>query len=168
MYSLRRPVSEEDFRQYFDFRWRLLRAPWKQPQGSERDAIESECFHLMALNAEQDIVGVGRLQLNNETVSQIRYMAVDSNYQRLGVGRLLVDGLEQHARHRRVTTIMLDAREGAVGFYTKLGYLKQQKTYLLFDEIQHYRMVKSLGARSGREAGIEIETEAGADKRRND
>jgi len=41
-------------------------------------------------------------------------------------------------------TIVLDAREPAVGFYLKLGYMITEKSYLLFNEIQHFRMTKNL------------------------
>ena len=40
--------------------------------------------------------------------------------------------------------MVLDAREPATGFYEKLGYRITEKTYLLFNEIQHYRMIKNL------------------------
>jgi ribosomal protein S18 acetylase RimI-like enzyme len=38
----------------------------------------------------------------------------------------------------------LHAREIAIGFYQKLGYQMIEKSHLLFGEIQHYLMEKTL------------------------
>ena len=89
---------------------------------------------------------MARLQFNSSEEAQIRYMAVTSAYERQGIGRALITAMEDHARDSAIKTIVLDAREPAVGFYQKLGYDVIDKSYLLFDEIQHFRMVKRLSS----------------------
>ncbi len=37
---IKQPETEDEFRSYYQLRWKLLRAPWKQPEGSEIDEIE--------------------------------------------------------------------------------------------------------------------------------
>ena len=140
---VKQPESPEDFEQYYRLRYRILRAPWGEPEGSEVDAIEDQCFHVMAMH-NQTVAGVGRLQYNSADEAQIRYMAVDKAYEGSGIGRMIVGALEQEAANNAVQTIVLDAREPAVGFYQKLGYLIEAESYVLFGEIQHYRMVKRL------------------------
>lgn len=140
---IKQPESDVDFKQYFELRWRILRAPWGEPEGSEVDAIEDRCFHIMAV-AGNRVVGVGRLQYNSAEEAQIRYMAVSEEYKGNGIGRQIVNALEQEALDQNINTIVLDAREPAVGFYQKLDYRVEQRSYLLFDEIQHYRMIKQL------------------------
>ena len=142
-FKIKQPATPEEFRQYYDLRWRLLRAPWGEPEGSEIDDIEDSCFHILVMDADKP-VGVGRLQYNSVAEAQIRYMAVAGAYERKGTGRMIVDALEQEAANKGVQTVVLDAREPAVGFYQKLGYSIEAKSYLLFGEIQHYRMKKSL------------------------
>ena len=56
----------------------------------------------------------------------------------------LIKALENYASASARKKIVLDAREPAVGFYQKLGYEVLNKSYRLFDEIQHFRMVKYL------------------------
>ena len=146
-YQLRQPETEEEFKRYYKLRWTLLRAPWNQPQGSEIDELEEQCFHIMAVDAESETIGVARLQFNSDTEAQIRYMAVAGAYQRQGIGRELVAAMEDHARNSGIKIIVLDAREAAVGFYKKLGYDIIDKSHLLFDEIQHFRMLKVLNRR---------------------
>ena len=140
---IKQPESDDDFKQYFHLRWRILRAPWGELEGSEVDAIEDQCFHVLALE-NGSAVGVGRMQYNSEHEAQIRYMAVDNAYERKGIGRMIVSTLEQEAIDNNIRSVMLDAREPAVGFYLKLGYNVEGKSYLLFDEIQHYRMTKKI------------------------
>ncbi|MDT8281929.1 MAG: GNAT family N-acetyltransferase [Gammaproteobacteria bacterium] len=143
-FHLKQPASEEEFEHYFNLRWQVLRAPWKQPKGSEMDDMETNCFHIMAVDKKNKVVGVARLQNNTAAESQIRYMAVNETMKCQGIGSALMHTMEQHARTSSAKKIILHAREPAVGFYEKLGYRIKDKSYLLFDEIQHYRMEKTL------------------------
>ena len=144
VFHIRQPETEEEFKNYYHLRWRLLRAPWHQPEGSERDELENQCFHLIAVDEDAQIIAVARLQFNSSDEAQIRYMAVEPTHERLGVGRRLINVLEQQAIEKNCSLIVLDARESAINFYKKFGYETVEKTYLLFDEIQHYRMIKNL------------------------
>ena len=147
-FIISQPDTEKEYKQYYHLRWKILRAPWNQPQGSEIDDIEEQCFHVMAtdINSENKttVIGVARLQYNSDTEAQIRYMAVANEYERQGIGRQLINALEQHALDSSCKKIILHAREPSTGFYQRLGYRVTEKSYLLFDEIQHFRMVKEL------------------------
>ncbi len=144
---IKQPETDSEFERYYELRWRILRAPWKQPRGSEKDAIEQDCHHIIACTPENDIVGVGRLQFNSSDEAQIRYMAIEPVHEGRGIGRLIVAALETIALESERRMMVLDAREPAVGFYQRLGYEVSEKSYLLFDCIQHYRMRKSCGTR---------------------
>ncbi len=143
-FRIKQVETKEEFESSFNLRWHLLRKPWHQTRGSEQDDIEDQCYHLIAIDKEQNVIGIARLQSNSMSEAQIRYMAVATNHQKLGVGRALLDRLEAHAIDLGHGHIMLDARENATGFYTKLGYSTEAKSYLLFGEIQHFRMYKQL------------------------
>ena len=142
-FVISQPDSEKEYKQYYHLRWKILRAPWKQPEGSEIDDIEDCCFHLMTVE-NNNVIAVARLQYNSATEAQIRYMAVAREYERQGIGRELVNTLEQHAQNSSCKKIVLHAREPAIGFYQKLGYRVIEKSYSLFNEIQHFRMIKAL------------------------
>ena len=135
--------TEADFKRYYHLRWQLLRAPWGKPEGSETDDIENTCFHVMAVDSGQ-VIGVARLQFNSDDEAQLRYMAVRPSHEKMGVGRALLEAIERRAQESSHSIVMLHARENAVGFYKKLGYRVIEKSYLLFDEIQHFRMSKRL------------------------
>jgi GNAT superfamily N-acetyltransferase len=138
------PASASEFEQYYKLRWEVLRAPWKQPLGSERDSLESGSIHVMVLVAEHKPAGVGRLHFDTIRAARIRYMAVDSRYRRQGIGSLVLAALEERAQRMGAATIALDARETALGFYNKRGYMPTGPGHTLFNCIAHVKLVKDL------------------------
>lgn len=138
------PTTADDFARYFDLRWRILRAPWNQPRGSERDELEDQSWHRMACVDHRLPVGVARLQRNSVDHGQIRYMAVEPSYQRQGIGTALVESLEAQAGELGLVEIVLDARETCVDFYRRLGYEVMWPSHTLFGCIPHLRMRRRL------------------------
>jgi GNAT superfamily N-acetyltransferase len=138
---IRRPNSPEEWDSYFNLRYEVLRAPWNQPRGSERNEGDASAEHFAFFENEQ-IIGVGRLDFTENLGSQIRFMAVDDHYQGKGIGRLLMEHMEEIARNKGCKETILHAREIALPFYEKLGYRSIEKSHLLFGEIQHYLMNK--------------------------
>ena len=139
------PNSSAEFEQYYNLRYEVLRKPWLQPKGSEKDDGDKSSIHRMIIDESNGkAVAVGRLQFNTSEEAQIRYMAVSDNYQLKGYGNIIVKTLEDIALNKRIRNIILQARENALKFYWKNGYEIIEKSYLLFDEIQHWLMVKKI------------------------
>ncbi len=138
------PHTPKEFEAYFLLRYELLRKPWNQAIGSEKDEYENSAFHAMACDEKNNVVGVCRLQLNSSTEAQLRYMAVKNNMQGLGIGKKLINYLEKKAQKKGATKMILQARENAIDFYKKCGYSIVEKSYLMWGEIQHYLMEKNI------------------------
>lgn len=141
------PKSDTDFEKYFELRWRILRKPWNEPQGTEQDTEEESSYHIMSVVDSQTIhrpTGVARLQFIEPTIAQLRYMAIEDTLQGKGIGKAIVKHMEAYAREKNATQLFLHARENAVGFYAHLGYETIEPSYLLFDCIQHFKMQKTL------------------------
>ena len=139
------PNSSDEFEQYYNLRYEVLRKPWLQPKGSEKDDGDKSSIHRMIIDESNGkAVAVGRLQFNTSEEAQIRYMAVSDNYQLKGYGNIIVKTLEDIALNKGIRNIILQARENALKFYWKNGYEIIEKSYLLFDEIQHWLMVKKI------------------------
>lgn len=138
------PQSPQEFEAYYLVRYNTLRKPWNQPVGSEKDAHEIESIHAMAVDEYNKVLGVCRLQYNSATEAQLRFMGVVDEAQGLGIGRLLIDYMELKAKNHGTKTMILQARENAVDFYKKCGYSVKEKTFKLWDLIQHYLMTKEL------------------------
>jgi len=137
------PKSSQDFEQYFHLRWKILRKPWAEPEGSEQDEHENSSYHVMVKDGDK-VIGVARLQNIAPGVAQVRYMGIDDDYQGKGIGRLMMQHIETYARDSNIDEIFLHARENALGFYIALGYKQLKKSYLLFNSIQHYKMNKKI------------------------
>ena len=138
------PISQQDFEKYYSLRWKLLRKPWKQPKGSERDELEETAFHVMICELDRNPIGIGRLHFNNDNEAQIRYMAVEKKYRRKGIGKLILSELEKEAKNKQIKLITLNARESAVLFYQASGYTIRQPSHTLFNSIKHFKMIKNV------------------------
>ncbi len=140
----REPGPPSQWDGYFDLRWRVLRQPWNQPRGSERDADDKKGFHLLIQGPDSCVLAVGRLHLNSPEEAQVRYMAVDPIHQGTSLGKKILQGLEDRARSQGAERVVLNARETAVAFYARQGYAEIGPGETLFGEVRHIRMSKAL------------------------
>ena len=144
--EMKSPETKIEFKKYYFFRWKMLRAPFDQLEGTEKDSFEKNSFHIM-LTSLKKIIGVGRIHITrNDTVkeAQIRYMAVDKTFQNKGMGSMILKELELNAIKNNVCRIILNARSSGIPFYEKNGYTVIKKSHLLFNKIQHFLMVKNI------------------------
>lgn len=145
MYNIKiiEPRNSKDFDAYYDLRWKILRQTWNQPRGSEKDDKERGAIHLMAILSNK-IVAVGRGHFNTPDQAQIRYMAVDQEYQGQGFGTKILTELESRLFIAGAKEIILKAREKAVSLYERKGYEVFGDGDVLFGEIVHFWMRKRL------------------------
>jgi len=141
--TIKSPISQDDWENYYQLRFKILREPWNQPLGSEILADESEAIHAMVIENDQ-VIGVARMHPSGEKQGQVRCVAVATKAQGKGVGKAIMLHLELKAKEMGMEEIVLEARENAVPFYKALGYEIEKESYLLFGEIQHYRMKKGI------------------------
>lgn len=140
--EIRSPQTSSEWDEYYDLRYRVLRQPWNQPIGSERNEGDATGIHL-ALFELGKIKAITRLDISGNMESQVRFVAVDTNEQGKGFGKLIMLEAEKLAKKRGDKKMILHAREVALNFYSKIGYIIVEKSHLLFEEIQHYLMEKS-------------------------
>jgi len=143
IYNIREPLCEAEWTAYYQLRWQILRQPWGQIAGSEKDEQDHLAIHRCAI-AEGRILGIGRLHLISSTQAQIRYMATASEYRRQGIGAAILAALETEAKTAGVTEIVLNARNQFLDFYRHLGYTMEGEGPTLFQSIKHSRMRKIL------------------------
>lgn len=144
MYKVKQTQTPEELAAVIELRYRVLRAPWNQPKDTASDALESSSINAFIANQQGQVIACGRLQENEGSIGQIRYMAVDPAFQGQGLGKLIVLFLEEKARELNLKKVELQARENAVEFYKASGYQIAESSFLLWGIIQHYRMEKSL------------------------
>jgi len=136
------PETSQDFDRYYELRWRLLREPWKQPKGSERDELEERALHMMVCIDDRIPIAVGRAHFNTDIEAQIRFMAVEPRFQKTGLGSVILKKLEDEVRQLGAKYVILHARENAVLFYERHGYRIISASHTLFESVPHFLMKK--------------------------
>lgn len=110
---------------------------------------EINSFHLGAFNGNTLIGGVSVMK--NECKKkelpncfQLRGLFVDKEFQHNGIGKTIVNFVENRLRDSGVNYLWMNARESAVLFYLKLNYSKSNISYLINEIGLHYLMYKKL------------------------
>ena len=142
-YFIRPPESKEEWKNYFIFRWELLRKPLGMSKESLEDDLENSSYHLMGIDDENNVIASGRVHFNDNNQAQIRYMAVKDSYKRKGIGSEIVTKLEDYASSKGAKKMVLNARENALSFYLSLGY-SEKGPYQSDTGIPHSKMEKDL------------------------
>ncbi len=140
--EIRFPKNPEEWSQYFELRFKVLREPWNQPEGSELLPDDDSAIHLIAIENNQ-IIGAARMHYE-ENYAQIRCVAIDPAFQSKGIGKQLMLSLEKIAKKNDYSKILLEARDNAIPFYEKIGYKITKMSYLLFGTIPHFTLTKSI------------------------
>ncbi|MDH5516390.1 MAG: GNAT family N-acetyltransferase [Gammaproteobacteria bacterium] len=141
--DIRSPANQQEWDNYFDLRWRILRQPWGQPRGSEKDQLEQTSIHRIAV-IDNRLIAAGRIHVTENNCAQIRYMAVEADFRRCGIGHKILHSLEQAALRKKIYRIELNAREEAVSFYQNQQYVLTAPAHTLYEQIKHFKMVKCL------------------------
>lgn len=141
-WQLSTPTSPQQWQDYYQLRYQVLRQPWGQPVGSERDELEDQSYHAMVEQAGQ-VLAVGRIHRLSDGRAQVRYMAVAPQARGSGFGAVVLAELERQAQRWGCVAIVLNAREQAIGFYRKANYQLGAELEPLYG-IPHQQMTKQL------------------------
>lgn len=143
MYKVQIANNQNTINQIIDLRYAVLRKPWDKPRETATDDLELNSVNAY-IEQDEEVIACGRIQDNGNGLGQIRYMAVHSNHQGKGLGKLIVAKLEEEAKRIGLKTIELQARENALEFYKSQGYTVKETSFKLWDIIQHYLMTKDI------------------------
>ncbi|KAF9953791.1 succinate semialdehyde dehydrogenase NADP+ linked [Modicella reniformis] len=106
--------------------------------------IDKDCVHWLAVEEDDQEVGTARLYKYSATVGKVGRVAVLSKTRGSGLGRLLMEAIEQYViQDTDLETIALSSQVPRKGFYEKFGYVTKGDVYL--DEEQpHILMEKKM------------------------
>jgi predicted GNAT family N-acyltransferase len=111
-----------DVEQCLRLRWTVFVEEQGVRPSDELDAHDrSDAVHALA-SLDGVPCGAGRLIFTAPSVARIQRMAVIDDVRGQGVGRALLEFLEQEARRRGATKLTLSAQVQAKRFYEKAGY----------------------------------------------
>jgi predicted GNAT family N-acyltransferase len=142
-------ISEIEFAtpaydQSIQLRYEILRQPLGLDFSVEELSAEYDSHHLACYQmVDEDIIGILVLKPIDDQVVKMRQVAVRSDMQEHGIGRLMVAESERFAKSKNFTKIELAARMTVVPFYEKLGYISVGQPFIEVG-IDHQKMEKGL------------------------
>lgn len=112
----------DDYVKCVAVRYEVLRRPLGMNYSPEQLAVESDAFHFAAFDGST-MVGTVFLERVDEQRFQVRQMAILAESQQSGIGTQLLLAAEKFAVSLGVKSMLAVARDSAVGFYEKMGYV---------------------------------------------
>lgn len=110
-----------EYGQMIKLRDDILRKPLGLQLHPEELDLEKSDILLGAFD-EDRILACCILTPINEKTLRLRQMAVQNNLQGKGIGASIMSFAENIARDKGFSTLMMHARDSAIGFYEKFGY----------------------------------------------
>ncbi|HWP40378.1 MAG TPA: GNAT family N-acetyltransferase [Tepidisphaeraceae bacterium] len=135
--------------QILDLRWRVLRTGLPRQTAIFEGDEEPTTRHLAAV-LDGRVVGCATLLRRpwmNQPAWQLRGMAVEPQYQRRGIGTLLLQAIERIVRAEpHSLQLWCNARTPAIEFYRRHGWQCVGDEFVIPTAGPHYRMCKRLDA----------------------
>ncbi len=101
---------------------------------------DEKSWHFVAVEKDAVIGCVVLVPLNaTQTKTQLMQMAVETNQQGKGIGKLLVKELLDFSKSKGIKEVICHARDNAVPFYLNLGFEIYDDPFVEVG-IQHYHM----------------------------
>jgi N-acetylglutamate synthase-like GNAT family acetyltransferase len=123
MIQIKSPKTREEYKAYYELRYKVLREPWGQQRGTEKDDYEPISQHFMAVDDQSgEVVGTAKLFENEAGVAWVSHLAVAVPYQNKGVGKQLMEHVENIARTEGYTKIGCLARLNTTKYFERSGY----------------------------------------------
>lgn len=144
MQVLRIEYDSPEYRKELALRNRLLRLPLGLDVFDEDLEVERDQWHYGLFEGGTLIGCVVAVPSEDGTV-RIRQMAIDTDRQSTGCGRVLMEEVERNLMERGARHVTLHARVEAVGFYEKHGYTVSGDVFVEVG-IAHRTMEKRLAA----------------------
>ena len=138
--EIRRADYRTDYAALRAVRYEVFVDEQRVPPSEEMDDRDSECIHVLALEAG-DPIGTGRIDLAAD--GKVGRVAVLAAWRRHGVGRAIMESLHEVARQASLESVWCHAQVVAVPFYEELGYRITSEPFIEAD-IEHVRMEMAL------------------------
>jgi len=140
-------IIEYNSPQYWEaikLRSKVLREPLNMKFTDDQLKAESPYIHIAAYE-DSRIVGCMYLIVTGDQ-GRLKQFAVEPDLQKKGIGKALAVFAEQYCKEMGVKLIIIHARDYAVNFYEKLGYICYDEEFLEIG-ISHRKMKKKLATK---------------------
>lgn len=135
-------ASDADLRDAFDVR----RQAFVREQGISEDLVfdenDRDALHLVVRDGERAI-GTARVRFLGNNQAKLERMAIARAFRHKGIGRGIIDFLDEELRGKQVQQVVIHAQEGAVEFYKSCGFQESGSPFREAN-IKHIKMLKML------------------------
>ena len=132
----------KEYKQMIALRYSILREPLGLNFTNEELEKEKDNI-LIAAFEEDDMLGCCMLTKVDSQTLQLRQMAVKNNLQGKGIGASIMSFAETISRDRGYRSIIMHARDTAIGFYEKFGYKVKGDSFTEIN-LPHHVMEKKI------------------------
>jgi predicted GNAT family N-acyltransferase len=129
------------YKEAVKLRYKLLREPLGLAF-SNHDLAKESTEIILGTYYKNQLIGTVHL-VPNGAQCKLRQMAISNKYQRKGIGKKLLNYTVDIARKKGFKSIILHAREEAIGFYKKSGFIAVKDLFIEVN-IPHLKMIKKL------------------------
>jgi len=131
-----------EYKKLLELRYSILREPLGLGFKEEELQKEKDYLHIAAFEEDELLGGCMLIDVGNNTL-QLRQMAVKNNLQGKGIGASIIHFAENLSRDKGYKKIMMHARDSAIGFYEKFGYVSKGGEFIEVN-VAHHVMEKKL------------------------
>jgi predicted GNAT family N-acyltransferase len=111
------------------------------PEEEEIDQFEDVCTHVVVYDNEKP-VAAGRLR-DYDGLGKMERICVLASHRNHGLGKVVMDKLEELAKEKRFHKLKLNAQTHAEGFYARIGYETVSDVFMDAG-IPHVTMIKTV------------------------
>jgi GNAT superfamily N-acetyltransferase len=116
------PKTREEFKAYYDLRYKVLREPWGLQKGTEKDDFEPISRHYMAVDdSTNQIVGVVKLMEKEPGGGGFLTWQAEK-YQNTGVGKQLLNYVEGEAKKEGYNILGCMSRLNSTDYFGRAGF----------------------------------------------
>lgn len=104
---------------------------WGNPLDSGIEKLLKNSFVVLSAHIDGEVVGMIRAISDKSYSYFIKDLVVDPKYQHRGIGKALIEKLEEYIKEEskgEIYMIELSASNNAIGFYEELGYSIPKQT----------------------------------------
>ena len=113
--------SDDELKKCFELRRVVFMVEQAVPEAEEYDGLDPECHHFIATQKGRAI-GTARLRITKELQAKAERVAVYQEVRGSGIGRLLMEALENKAQSLGHQSMLLSSQTQAIPFYERIGY----------------------------------------------
>lgn len=132
----------DDYEISIDIRNEAFRKPWGMDIRDENLSVDKE-MDMYGAYLNDTMIATVFLTEDDKDTARVKNVAILEEYRKLGLGRFLMDFIEDKAREKGYTKVNLMGRVSVEGFYHKLDYETLSEPFD-YQTIPHIEMTKEL------------------------